>query len=205
MLRRVLLLVFLAQIAFAAPAHSGGGGCGEPLTHGDTTLVRMKAWCFGPTVAHVREGAEVTWVNRDHDRHNVVGASYLWGSRTMRFGDAAIYRFEEKGTYPYVCQFHPGMVGAIVVGNGKSNSTIGWRDKAVVLVDFKRNKKDEDASAIPPGAGRGPRISSEPTRDVGDVAGPSEEAWPVEWVVVGSAALLAIALAIGAASRKVVT
>jgi hypothetical protein len=32
------------------------------------------------------------------------------------------YRFVRAGVYPYVCTFHVGMVGAVVVGDGKADA-----------------------------------------------------------------------------------
>ena len=197
MLRRVIVLLLFAQIGFAAPVNAGGGGCGEPVSSRRTTEVRMKWACFESTIAHVRKGAEVTWVNRDHDRHNVVGANYLWGSPTMRFGDTVTYRFNEKGTYPYVCQYHPSMVGAIVVGNGKADEAIGWRDKAVKHVDFDR----AGPGAIPSGGNDAGPPSGGAQVDLAPTSG-SGEALPVEWVVLASSAFVILVLAVVSARRR---
>ena len=35
------------------------------------------------------------------------------------------YRFDEDGVYPYSCLIHPGMVGAIVVGDGVGTDLAG--------------------------------------------------------------------------------
>jgi hypothetical protein len=35
----------------------------------------------------------------------------------MREGGSVSYSFDEAGVYPYVCTWHPGMVGAVVVGD----------------------------------------------------------------------------------------
>jgi hypothetical protein len=37
----------------------------------------------------------------------------------MDFGDAYTATFDEAGIYPFACSYHPGMTGAIVVGDGK--------------------------------------------------------------------------------------
>jgi hypothetical protein len=39
------------------------------------------------------------------------------------------YTFEEAGVYPYVCTWHPGMVGTVVVGDG-SGGAIGTSTSA---------------------------------------------------------------------------
>jgi copper binding plastocyanin/azurin family protein len=79
-------------------------------------------YCFGPTILHVRPGETVSWVNRDTFPHSVLGANGSWGSfdSIRRHGRTLRYRFVEAGVYPYVCTFHVGMVGAVVVGNGKA-------------------------------------------------------------------------------------
>lgn len=197
---------FFALLVFAAPARGGGGGCSAPVTDEATTTVRMRGLCFTPTIVHVRKGGEITWVNRDRDRHNLAGANYQWGSRTLRFKDSITFRFTEKGTYPYLCQYHPGMIGAVVVGNGKATESLTWRDKAVKQTDFDRHeRRDRDegkaaAFAFPsdhdPDALAGGRLSGRaPVTAATDV-------WPAEWFVVLGAALLACVGTVLLAGRR---
>ena len=43
-----------------------------------------------------------------------------WGHfEDLHGGDAFTVSFDEAGTYPFACSYHPGMTGAIVVGDGK--------------------------------------------------------------------------------------
>ena len=204
MLRRVLVVVCLSaaslgQMGLSVPAHAGGGGCGEPITTKRATVVRMKGWCFGPTIVHLREGAKVTWVNRDRDRHNVAGANYLWGSRPLRFEDRVTYRFEERGTYPYLCQFHPGMIGAVVVGNGKATQPLNWRDEAVTKVRSER--KNERTAALPGSQDADPPAGGTQA-DAVAVPTPGREVWPAEWFVVLGASLLVCVFAVVLARRR---
>jgi hypothetical protein len=46
----------------------------------------------------------------------------------------ATYTFEEAGVYPYVCTWHPGMVGTVVVGDG-SGGAIGTSTAAGPVVE----------------------------------------------------------------------
>jgi plastocyanin len=100
---------------------SGGGGCGGPVTDDDGTRVSIRNFCFGPTILRVRPGDTVTWVNRDGFPHIVLGANGAWGGydNVRRNGGEVSYRFVSSGVYPYVCTYHPGMIGAVVVGSGR--------------------------------------------------------------------------------------
>src|SRR5207302_7019315 len=50
----------------AGPAYaSGGGGCGRPVTDARGVHVRIRNFCFGPTVLHVRRGTTVSFTNLD--------------------------------------------------------------------------------------------------------------------------------------------
>jgi hypothetical protein len=52
--------------------------------------------------------------------HVVLGANATWGEYGRLGGGREVsYRFVSSGVYPYVCTYHPGMIGAVVVGNGK--------------------------------------------------------------------------------------
>jgi plastocyanin len=97
-----------------------GGGCHSPSTAGRGDTVDIVDLCFVSTVLYVQPGTEVTWTNRDSMEHDVVGVGDAWGDPgiSLSLGDDVAYRFDEDGVYPYACWFHPGMVGAIVVGDG---------------------------------------------------------------------------------------
>ena len=106
---------------------SAGGGCHSAPTavRGDT--VEVADLCFVSTVLYVKPGTEVTWTNRDPIAHDVVGVGDTWGDpgRTLFRGDHLSYRFDEEGVFPYACWIHPGMVGAIVVGDGVGSVAAG--------------------------------------------------------------------------------
>lgn len=104
-------------------ASAGGGGCFEGAagpTTGRGDAVELSNVCFTSTVLYVKRGTQVTWTNRDPMAHNVVGVGATWGDPglTLRKGDQVSYRFDEDGVFPYSCWIHPGMLGAIVVGDG---------------------------------------------------------------------------------------
>jgi plastocyanin len=108
---------------------SAGGGCmhstGPTTGRGDT--VELVDMCFSSTVLYVQRGTDVTWINRDPMGHNVVGVGGTWGDLdlTLDQGDIVSYRFDEDGVFPYACWIHPGMVGAIVVGDGVGTGLAG--------------------------------------------------------------------------------
>jgi plastocyanin len=105
---------------------SGGGACPPPLTNGSTTSIEIKNFCYGPTVAHVRPGDTITWVNRDSIEHTVTGANRAFGSyRVLALDQSRAWRFERPGVYPYYCVVHPGMVAAVVVGGDDALATAG--------------------------------------------------------------------------------
>ncbi len=103
----------------STPARAGGGCRGVPVTDARGTTVEIKDLCFLPTVLHVPIGQSVTWVNRDSAAHTVTGANTSFGTyNELATGASVSYRFSASGAYPYFCFLHPGMTGAIVVGDG---------------------------------------------------------------------------------------
>jgi plastocyanin len=128
MRRGMLLCVIVgaAIVVLGVPgaALAGGGGCHGGVTQNDATgekvtTVRMIDACFTATVTTVDPGTDVTFVNADFGMiHNVNGNE--WGHfEDMSKGDAFTVSFDGAGIYPFACQYHPGMTGAIVVGDGK--------------------------------------------------------------------------------------
>ena len=98
---------------------SAGASCHEERTDETTTLVELTAMCFRPTIVRVDAGATVEFANRDPLAHNIVGHASTWGHVAgLPFGDSYSATFEEAGIYPFTCTIHPGMVGAVFVGDG---------------------------------------------------------------------------------------
>lgn len=125
-MKRGMLLCVVAATALVLglPAASlAGGGCHGGATHQDSTgedeaTVEMVDACFSAVITEVDPGTPVTFVNLDQGvAHNVGGT--LWGNfEDMHAGDMYTAIFDEPGIYPFACNYHPGMTGAIVVGGG---------------------------------------------------------------------------------------
>jgi plastocyanin len=125
-MRRGMLLCTIAVLAAVVGmpgVASAGGGCHGDVTENDASgqedaTIQMVDACFTATVTTVDPGTPVTFVNMDEFVHNVGGNE--WGHfDDLHDGDTFRLSFDEAGTYPFACSYHPGMTGAIVVGNGK--------------------------------------------------------------------------------------
>ena len=126
MSRRILLSIvgpaFLLLLAVAAPSVArAGGGCHGPVSppgDGEASVIKIDGCMFYPTVARVPVGSTVRFLNTGQVPHNVTGVSGTWGS-PGEFAPNAEYRatFSAAGIYPFACTLHPGMNGAIVVGD----------------------------------------------------------------------------------------
>lgn len=123
-LRMAVALALTGSLWFATGTASAGGGGGcilEPASASSTsatgTEVDIAAMCFQTPVLYTETGSTVTWTNSDSVPHTVTGS---FGSKEMRPGKAARFTFATAGVYPYACIYHPGMVGAVVVGNANA-------------------------------------------------------------------------------------
>jgi plastocyanin len=139
-LRRTVLVsaMVLAALSLAGAPASAGGGCfhGVAPSDGKGDAVEMTANCFEATVLHVDSGAEVTWVNRDPYAHTVTGVGGTWGDfNEIAHGASVSYRFDANGVYLYSCLIHPGMVGAVVVGDGSGDAGLD----AAAVIPFSAN------------------------------------------------------------------
>jgi plastocyanin len=176
----VLAATFLAALALPAVAIAGGG-CHDGATSGEGDTVEMKDACFRPSTLRIDPGDTVTFVNRDTMTHNVTALG--WGQfEDMNQGDAFRATFEESGVYAFACQYHPGMTGAILVGDG----TGAGSGEAVTSGGV--------ASYRPPAASDSQVLASE---SVSNVASTGTVGW-----VAGGAIGIAIGLAGGLLVRR---
>ena len=118
-MQRFLLFGSLVMAAVPATPAAAGGGChsagpesAQPMAG---TTVEMVGNCFLPGVLTVDPGTTVRFANQDDIAHVVLGTG--WGSGEMVApGEGVEHRFERPGTFAFSCYLHPGMNGAIVVG-----------------------------------------------------------------------------------------
>lgn len=99
--RLPLVAVALWALVSAAPADAA------------TEQVEMDDNVFRPRTMTVTAGDSVRWENVGDNPHTVTGDGMDSGS--VAPGEEYSYRFNSAGTFDYVCDFHPGMDGSVVV------------------------------------------------------------------------------------------
>src|ERR1700739_3030271 len=83
-----------------------------------TSTVRMHNIAFDPQSVTVKAGQTVVFENDDSVAHNVTGSD-IGSSGDIAGGKTWKYTFTKPGDYHYVCTYHPGMTGEIVVTSGQ--------------------------------------------------------------------------------------
>jgi plastocyanin len=78
--------------------------------------VAIAEFLFGPETIKVQSGQAITWTNIDDSPHQVT----VLGASTMRTpvvlkGQTTALRFNDVGSYDYICGLHPTMKGKIEV------------------------------------------------------------------------------------------
>lgn len=85
-----------------------------PASVSGSTIVTIKGFAYRPQTVTVGRGTRVTWVNRDAANHTVTfhhGPEL--GNLNRRQRKSAVFR--TRGTFAYVCQYHPFMKGRVIV------------------------------------------------------------------------------------------
>lgn len=93
------------------------------FTTGSTTLaegsasqvITMKDFAFSPGNVRVPVGAKVTWKNEDDAPHIAVASDGTWSTPNLLKGQSASVTFDKAGDYLYICTYHPGMTGRLLV------------------------------------------------------------------------------------------
>jgi plastocyanin len=118
--------VAIGLFAIALTAGCGGSSKSSPTTpspmnQGTSVTIPMNAQTLGsnaysPNPVTVASGTTVTWVNNDTIAHTSTSDSAgVFDTGTIAAGGRASFTFQSKGTFPYHCTFHRGMVGSVVV------------------------------------------------------------------------------------------
>ena len=144
----IVITLTVAGLALAGgPPAEAGGGCHSDVFSDETnTQVQMSKNCFEPMVVRVQPGQQITWTSNDPEEHTVTGVAGTWGvDNKIHTGESATYQFDNQGVFPYFCFFHPSMVGAVVVGDGRAASASEARHSVkAVSAEAPRAKAAED-------------------------------------------------------------
>jgi plastocyanin len=84
------------------------------MAAGKAHRVSMESMKYAPETLQVALGDTVTWTNRDLVPHTVsadksLESGTIEGEREWR------YLAKQKGRLDYICRFHPGMRGTLIV------------------------------------------------------------------------------------------
>ncbi|SIT45536.1 Blue (Type 1) copper domain protein [Paraburkholderia ribeironis] len=80
-----------------------------------THLVVIEQMRFNPPTLTVQRGDRVMWVNKDLLAHTASATSKAFDSGTIAPDASWTYVARERGSYPYLCSFHPVMRGTLTV------------------------------------------------------------------------------------------
>jgi plastocyanin len=115
--RRLVLAALAAVVALALSACGTGGAstASTPATpaDGDGPTVAIEDLAFAAETLTVEAGETVTWVFNDGAvAHDVKGDGF---QSEVKSEGSFRHRFDDPGTYEYVCTLHPNMTGTIEV------------------------------------------------------------------------------------------
>ncbi|PWT85812.1 MAG: hypothetical protein C5B57_02210 [Blastocatellia bacterium] len=121
-----LARVGIGLCAIALMAGCGGSSSSSPTTpsptpQGTSVTIPMGARTLGssaysPNPVTVTAGTTVTWVNNDTIAHTSTSDSPgVFDTGTIAAGASSSFTFQNKGSFPYHCTFHAGMVATVVV------------------------------------------------------------------------------------------
>lgn len=106
---KVLALV-LALTAVAGPVAAGT----DEARGVERVRVRIVDNRFRPRNITIEAGTRVKWVNRGSRNHTTT-SSGLWNSGSLAPGESFRRRFNQQGTFNYLCTIHSSMTGTITV------------------------------------------------------------------------------------------
>lgn len=84
----------------------------KPATH----TVTMEGMVFKPAALTIRAGDTVVWANKDIVEHTATAsAAKGFDSGMIAPGKSWKHTFAAKGSFDYVCKYHPTMKGSLAI------------------------------------------------------------------------------------------
>jgi plastocyanin len=86
-------------------------------THDKAVVIKMEGYHFKPDKITIEPGTTVEWINTGKIAHTVTDDNASWDSGSLKPGEKFSRRFDQKGTFKYICIPHQEaqMTGTIIV------------------------------------------------------------------------------------------
>jgi plastocyanin len=86
-----------------------------PIPESTSIDVSIQDFTFIPSEIRISVGDTITWTNNDNTDHTVLANDGSFSSEVLQTGHQFSFKFEESGTFEYICGIHPTMQGTIIV------------------------------------------------------------------------------------------
>ena len=106
--RRSLLYRGMGSVVLTALAMVGRRAIAADAT------IAIDNFTFSPTPLTVARGTTVSWMNRDDIPHAIYCPALSLRSQPLETNDIFRHRFDQAGTFDYICSIHPNMRGRII-------------------------------------------------------------------------------------------
>ena len=133
-----------------------------PLAVGQaaTRTITIANFAFSPAPLTVLVGDTVVWKNQDSFAHTATSVAGGWDSGAIAGGASFSFTFSSVGTFSYICAFHSGMQGSIVVAASRD-----------VFVPIARNGRSGAGAPEPTGTATSrPTTAATPTSTASSTA-----------------------------------
>ena len=109
-----------SRVAFGLPVvclglllHGADPGAAQKSRKPATHTVTIDGTRFSPEDLTVTAGDTIVWVNKDLIPHTATSKSGGFDSQVIATGKSWKYAAAKKGSFPYICTFHPTMKGTL--------------------------------------------------------------------------------------------
>ena len=84
-----------------------------PPSANDKNTVIIENYQFQPEEITIKSGETVTWINKDSVKHTATGDTF--DSGLLAKDESYQQKFDQAGTYNYICTPHPYMKAKVIV------------------------------------------------------------------------------------------
>jgi plastocyanin len=117
---RVSAAVLLAVVTAGCGSSSNSSMTTPSPSGGQTVTIvsgaqSMTTTAYSPNPVTVSVGTTITWVNHDNIAHTATSNNGGFDTGTISAGGQVSRQFNNAGSFPYHCSFHPNMIATINV------------------------------------------------------------------------------------------